>query len=544
MRKRHASVVAVAVLLAGAANAAVAAPAPASGPTYTKITTPSSNLIFRYNGKVAPDANTFTVAGQASTDIDTVDIDCIFSPDTGPEIATLASSVPVSGSGTFSTIASFENSGIGLTIPCRLRAVPSTMVNPASSYLGSFAGPILRTNGAFLYKHGSTVYDFVGTGEQGDAVGEITSAGFCGTAGVATIQVPEMRVDGTGTLACAFALPGNNVTKGGNPTGSAVQVDGHNAYLPAAVNTYLDSEQSLGLTPQALSVSVFRPDKTGDITITESAPLMRCSPADTYPPTTGSCSSLATTGVTFTRVSEIFRGAHQVKVRDTYSANGGAHTVSLQYDGELENPGTGAPGYVFPGGSSHFHGEGLGATVTGLGTKAGTVLMRTDRFAASDDVDASTLGLTWSRAPKKVQFDGTLPDYYAMPYSLSIPAHRARYLGFAYSGELRTIDTKHLAALALADMMNAPAIGSPASGSHITGHKTTVKGSVRLGANGLPTKVAVNGHTASLNVNSKQTEATYSATFSEPFGKHTIKVVASDSAGNTRSASIKVKNVA
>jgi hypothetical protein len=40
------------------------------------------------------------------------------------------------------------------------------------------------------------------------------------------------------------------------------------------------------------------------------------------------------------------------------------------------------------------------------------------------------------------------------------------------------------------------------------------------------------------------TKVTYSVSFKESLGKHTIKVTAKDVAGNTRSASIHVTNVA
>jgi hypothetical protein len=69
-----------------------------------------------------------------------------------------------------------------------------------------------------------------------------------------------------------------------------------------------------------------------------------------------------------------------------------------------------------------------------------------------------------------------------------------------------------------------------------------VKGAVTLGANGLPTSVVVNGHAAHLT-KVTATKATYSATFNETFGTHTINVTAKDSAGNTKSKSITIKNV-
>ena len=70
-----------------------------------------------------------------------------------------------------------------------------------------------------------------------------------------------------------------------------------------------------------------------------------------------------------------------------------------------------------------------------------------------------------------------------------------------------------------------------------------MKGSVTLGANGLPTTVSVNGHAAHLTPLTS-TKESYSVTFTESLGKHQIKVVARDSVGNTASRTITVKNVA
>jgi hypothetical protein len=69
-----------------------------------------------------------------------------------------------------------------------------------------------------------------------------------------------------------------------------------------------------------------------------------------------------------------------------------------------------------------------------------------------------------------------------------------------------------------------------------------VKGSLTAGANGLPTTVSVNGHAAHITKTSPTT-ATYKVTFSESTGKHTITVRATDSVGNSATASVSVTNV-
>jgi hypothetical protein len=91
-------------------------------------------------------------------------------------------------------------------------------------------------------------------------------------------------------------------------------------------------------------------------------------------------------------------------------------------------------------------------------------------------------------------------------------------------------------------MMANPRITSPAEGAVIHGTSTTVKGVVRAGANGLPTSVTVNGHAAKLTPHGAS-RGTFTVTFTEGLGKHTIEAVAHDAGGNTRATSVKVRNI-
>jgi hypothetical protein len=534
---------AVLFLAAGALVTSAVTPASGAAATFTTITTPSHNLIYRLDEQLTQAQNTFTVKGKASLDVDMVDIVCIVNFDNARQVETLASDVDVSGSGTFTAVASFDDVPMGLTLNCRLRAVP-VGYDVDEGYLAPFAGPLLYVNGVSLLQDGpGPVYGMFGVGEQGDGVAAITSAGECGAALIATVETPSMTARGFDTLSCAFGLPATNATAGGIPTGSTIQVDGNNAYLPGAVHQ-LNDTADWSLPQSRLTVSVSRPNSKGDVAITETAPLMRCVPENTFPPTDTSCTGLSATGVTFKRVSLIFRGAHQIRIRDTFIGNGQAHTVRLQYEAgagsQLE---AGAPGYLFPGRSSFVLAD-PGQSVTKLGGKAATMFVRTDKFATADDPSVATFGLSWSKAPQQVLFaGGSAAGLYGMRYSVHVPVHGRAYLGFAYSQNLLTAKVKPLAALGVADMMSTPTIGSPRNGAHIAGHSVTVKGSVAIGANGLPTSVKVNGHVAQLTVNRAKTAVSYRATFSEPFGKHKVTVRATDSAGNARTRSITVTNV-
>jgi hypothetical protein len=131
---------------------------------------------------------------------------------------------------------------------------------------------------------------------------------------------------------------------------------------------------------------------------------------------------------------------------------------------------------------------------------------------------------------------------FGMVYNVHVPAGGEGFLGFATSERWSTTDVKHLASTAVAEMVTPPSISSPHHGATIHGHPTTVKGSLRAGANGLPTTVSVNGHAAHITKTSSTT-ATYAVTFSESTGKHIITVTATDSVGNSAKSSTSVKNV-
>jgi hypothetical protein len=518
---------------AGTLLAATAAASAVGTGTFTRITNPSGTTTFKFDGK-HPSNNHLIVSGETSADVTSVDIDCILNTQSGRSDQALASSVPVTG-GAFSSVASVSS----LMSNCRLRAIPSG-VDPLNDYIGSYAGPILYMSGAVYQKTGSTTYGYTALGSQGDGLAAASDAAQCGPSISATIEPPGMQLIGTGSQDCTFSLPARNVTASVS-TASAIKVGGHIAYLPFSVHGFLNGTQSLGLSQPALTTTLIR-SANGDVTVTESAPLKRCSVDDTYPPTHTSCPGLVTTGVTFNRTLNLFRGDHQIRVRDAFiSTDGHGHTINLQYEEQIAPPDTGAVGYTFPGGSSTFHKSAPNQVVTGLGTKASTMFVRSDLDSAEGDPEADTLGLTWSRAPQQVHYSGSDVNLFALPYALNVPANGTAHLGFAFSKHVETKDAKTLAAIAANEMVNAPTISSPSNGAVIKGQTTTVKGIVTLGANGLPTSVVVNGHAAPLTKVSA-TKETYSVSFSESLGKHTINVTAKDVAGNTRSKSISVTN--
>jgi hypothetical protein len=501
--------------------------------TFTKITTPGGTKTFHFIGV---GTKHFTVSGQSSPDVTTVDIVCIFIAASGSRaLIFLASSVPVFA-GAFSTVVDYTTPATN----CRLRAVPSDS-DASTDYLGSFAGPILYTD-AFVpaVDGGSTTYGYTSVGEEGDGIAAQQDAGSCGVTLVSTVATPEMEVRGTGTSGCKFALPAQSLVP--NATASSIKVSGHNAYLPFGVHAFLIGTQGLSVTQSALTTT-FTIAGNGDVTITESAQLMRCSVSDLFPPTSASCPSLVATGVTFARVSQVIRGAHQVRIRDTFaSTDHASHTLTLEYQHSVQAPPTGATGYVFPRHGNVFAAAVRDQDVTGLGTKAASMLIRSDLYSEDGDPTADTIALTWSKAPSQIAFAHSDASQFDMKYSLKVPASGSAFLGFADSQDISTPNVQSLGGLASGDMINAPTITSPADGAVLSSTTTTVKGKLTAGANGLPKSVVVAGHNATITKTSVTT-ATYQVTFTESVGTHTLNATATDSAGNTKASnSITVQN--
>jgi len=523
-------------LIAGTAVAIAvpAGPAVATN-TFTLITTPSGTTSVRAN----PAGGTqFTVKGQTSPDVTSVDVVCTYlSPGPAPRAYVFASTVPVT-SGTFTGTATYST----LPLPpvgCRLRAVPSGVdpTNP-NTYLGSYAGPVLHTDVLIVVADSGTPFGFQANVGDGDGTLAVLDAAECGVQRLATDPTTSFT-PGHSMLTCILGLSGPDLAG----TASAITVSGHGAYLPGAVHGYLNGALNRSLPQSALAVHM-KVAGNGDVTITESALLMRCSGInpDTFPPTAASCTSLVSAGVEFDRVSTFFRAGHQVRIRDTFTSTDSLHhPVTVQYLSKYSPPATGELGFLFPGHGSQFQPEPLSATVTGLGSKAGTMFVRSDRHAAVDDANADTRGLTWSQPPAKITFDNTDAGILALPYSLSVPASGRAFVGFADSEGVLTSDAKKLAAAAVGDMVEPPIITSPHDGATVPGTTTAVAGKVDAGANGLPTKVTVNGHRARLGATSL-THGQWSVTFSEPLGKHKLTVVATDRAGNTAARSITVRN--
>jgi hypothetical protein len=414
---------------------------------WTKITTPASMVTYQFDSSEGA-VNHLTISGLASGDVPSVNIVCVVTATTGIQIGPLATNVPVGG-GAFSVEATVPS----LFPPCRLRALPTNLPTTPGFYMGAYSGPIMYSYTFASIKDGTKIVGFAAGSGVGSGFAAMADAAQCAVAGLATIIVPEVELRGPNTPQCAFGLHPINLTASGISTASAIRVDGKNAYLPHSVSGYLRSPSglNLSLTQPSITTTFSRNSSTGDVKITESGRLWRCNGDNTFPPTAESCASLVNTGVTFKRVLDLIRGSHQVLTHDSYVSNDHhAHAVTSQYQTTLTPSQLGALGYVYPRHGSTFRQSTSGQVVTGFGTGAGTVLVRSNIYASSTDTQADTLALTWSRPPTRIQFSPDDPGRLAMPYTFTVPSNGTARIAFADSEAPYTADAKALAAKAVA----------------------------------------------------------------------------------------------
>jgi hypothetical protein len=417
---------------------------------WTKITTPAATFTYNFDASAGA-VNHLDVSGTAiqSADVTTLNIVCVIGSfgGTGLTQIPLATNVPVVN-GTFHVTATLPGApGI-----CRLRALP-TNLDPSNPYLGSFAGPLMYTYSFDRVKDGNKTVAFAAENAVGTGAAIAGDPSVCGVAALGTVVLPEVQQRGPAAQMCYLGLHHFAINGTDTPTASGIRVDGNNAYLPGSVFSYLRDAGHLGLAlnQPAVTVSFSRNSVTGVMTVTSSARLWRCSGSNLYPPTAESCPSVVNTGVTFKQVLEIVQGAHQVILRHSYVSNDGqAHIVRAQYQNVVARGSYGAPGYIYPQHSSSFRRASFEKVVTGFGTGAGTVYVRSDIFATSDDPQADTQALTWSRPPAAIRFDHQSVALFAMRYTFHVPTTGAAKIAFALSEAPTTAAAKTLAAKAVA----------------------------------------------------------------------------------------------
>ncbi|HZC75832.1 MAG TPA: hypothetical protein VE220_07650, partial [Gaiellaceae bacterium] len=284
-----------------------AAPAARAAITGSQITTPADPSFFVADETTA--GPTFAIAGTATGGnpaTDAVDIRCYY----GGTSALVAKNVALKSDRSFSVPAADLNKVLDLT--CRLRAVPAG-TNPFD--VTAYSGPLIGVGERDSTTVGGGpnnghLYDYYLYAPQQTAAFDYESLGSCGLNNGYLFD--QRYALATTTFYCnAGLLGGDSAT----PKRSELQIDGVNAYTPDQAES-IDANAS-GLPTLTYSYTVDA--QTGDLVVHEADPLVTCSSA-TYPPTTASCATFVTAGVTDKRTITQDHDGHVSWITDTFTS--------------------------------------------------------------------------------------------------------------------------------------------------------------------------------------------------------------------------------
>ncbi|HEY4235998.1 MAG TPA: PASTA domain-containing protein [Gaiellaceae bacterium] len=402
----------------------VVTPAVHAAITASQITSPANPSFFIADEDAS--SQTFAISGTTtggSPSSDKVDIRCYFA---GTSVK-VKGNVPLNSNGSFSVAAADLNKLLELT--CQLRAVPAG-TSPAD--LTPFSGPVVGVGERESSKisggpNDGKAYDYALDAQQVTAGFDYASLGGCGLHNGFLYDTTYANT--TVTFACNAGL--GRADSPATPTRSELQIDSANAYAPTQA-FFIDS--GAGGLP-ALTDTYTVDKATGSVVIHETDPIVKCSTA-TYPPTTGSCATFVSTGVTDDRTVTQDHDGHISWITDVFkSTDGKAHAVDLLWSNSEQFFGASGDSskleYEFPGENS-FATHATGSNFS-LPTSPGTIFIRM-HGAADGDAGTGQGAIVYDRTATAVKFTSVtaLGSEFTLHQAGKVPAGGSTRFRFAY----------------------------------------------------------------------------------------------------------------
>lgn len=440
------------------ATPATAAPGP---DTTTTITTPADPAFFDVAVDPLTDvtADTVEISGTATPDVTQVDIDCL----SGGTVTHLANAVPVTGSA-FDTEANLQSVWGSGRLLCHLQAIPSG-VDPTTDSLVNYVGPRVLVDGQF----GSTVTSGPNTGTLDDYflhAQQFTGAfdyHSLGNGGVTRGFLFDPYFDLSTVTFFTNATLFNGESH--SPTRSELQIDGANAYTPSGAATI--KADAAGLP--ALTYSYSLAATTHDLVIHETDPLVRCS-SPTYPPTTISCPTFVSAGVTDHRTITQDHDGHVSWISDEFtSTDGHAHSLDLLWENDQRFFASGSDTslleYEFPGQSS-FAQHVVSDTLALPASSPGTILVRMSRVLDGDP-ETGLGAIVYDRPAASAKFENIDVDGsdFVLHQTGNVPAGGATTFRFAYVHDYLAAHVASLAQTASSAFLNTLTVSKSGTGS-------------------------------------------------------------------------------
>jgi hypothetical protein len=436
-------------VVAGLASAIALWIAPQASATITssEITSPSDPTYSIFD---SDNPNTIAVSGTTDSDdtgADLVDLECYYGPSATPTSFELASDVPLESDGSFS-VPDADLSNINEQV-CRLRAVPAG-TTPAD--LSPFTGPVLGTGFRESELVGSgpnagAVSDYYIWAQQLTAANDYNSAGNCGLDDGYLFNSDMESTTTTWYCNDWFWWYENYVGGPDESTRSQIQVDGADAYTPSTAND-INPAGSPGFPELDYDYSV--DPATGNLTITESQPIVKCPDAG-FPPDSSTCPSFVGTGVRLDRTITQESDGHLVFFTDNWmSTDGGSHSIDLLPQND-QNFGDAGPDiqYKFPG-EATFSTHDVGDSVSFPDTSPGAVYINV-LDAPDGDEETGQGAIVFDRPASPAKFNGvpTNSGEFYFHQTGSASADCPATFRFAYAADYDSDDVQTLAQTAL-----------------------------------------------------------------------------------------------
>jgi hypothetical protein len=501
----------------------LAAPAHAAI-TASTITTPANGSELFFNGDNGTGATTVSGTVTGATTGAKGDIVCYTVGDT--KFTKVVSGIDVS-SGSFainvslSPIAGFA---------CQLAMIPAGSGKTGDA-AAPFTGPAISVSDQFSHSSQGSLYGYYilsGTLPWSFA---LQSLGDC--------PVTSSFATDTGTLGSFSLFTGNACLPKSSGVGTAagtrssLQIDGLNAYAPAAISSLASQP---GFEP--LSYGALFNATHDTVVISETDIPTICNPPATFPPTTSTCPSLHDSGIQVQTTTRLLPGGQTARVTQQFSSvDGHTHTVDALFSQAVEAPSTGeSPGFQFPGQPSfatHSQPDSFAAFPPGPGSIIAIGDASGFLPATSNPIGA----ITYSRPPTSADFvsaKGNQTAVFLMHYGDTIPAGGSVTYDWSFTQASSTGSLEGLEAVER-DRFGSPTviISNPHNGATVTTPTVRVQG-----------RVEDSVRVSSLNVAGQgvivRPGGIFGVTVKLKRGKNTIVATALNAAGNAGTQSISV----
>ncbi|HEX6711740.1 MAG TPA: Ig-like domain-containing protein [Thermoleophilaceae bacterium] len=556
MSTRFARVLALVVALA---LLVFAAPASAVNFTSSQITTPANGTfpVFNLDAPATLHVDATTSGGDSNADLV-----CYF----GVSRKVLASNVTVTGGVLNADVstAQMDTFTQGSVRPyCQLRAVPTgDATGHPPDAPSTFQGPRLgfaRTQTYTIEGTGPNkdiVNDFLIASGQSQGYMDYFSLGFCGldyssVFDPITLEESDSLFYCNGWLAQADGCRPANANCSG-ATRSGLLVDGMGAYLPGnasrvwEIDATHDSERNPGYPTLTFTKSI--DPLNGDVHITESNPVVRCSPNGTayHASVTEAawqtdCSSFVSAGVRVDRTALGDQNGRRGTFTDVWtSTDGAAHPVDVIYDQEFHGEGGTVPPLLFDylWNGDPFVEAPKDQTVAGPPSPGPATVLVDGNGPAADVFEFPQGAVTFSMAPAVVHWyggNGSSVVYGSFQFVFTVPADGSVVVKHSYVQGSSKDEVATGAALDR-DRLGSPqvAITAPANGSTVNNASALATGTA-TDPGGAVTSLTVNGDAVTPGA-----DGSWSKALNLAQGENTITAVAADAAGNSSTATSKV----